>query len=115
MTKQRVSCFQFDDICVDPRNFKVLKADADIPLEPKTLLLLTFLIENRDRLVEKRELLDVIWKDVAVTENALTREIGKLRKSLGDDPKSSRYIKTVHTRGYRFIASVQVLDVEAED
>jgi TolB-like protein/DNA-binding winged helix-turn-helix (wHTH) protein len=114
MTKQRISSFTFDDVCVDLRNFKVLKAGTNLPLEPKTLLLLTFLIENRDRLVEKRELLDVIWKDVAVTENALTREIGKLRKSLGDDPKKSRYIQTVHTRGYRFIAEVRVVDGETE-
>ena len=115
MTNQRISCFRFDDIRVDPGNFKVFKADENLPLEPKTLLLLTFLLENRDRLVEKRELLDAIWKDVAVTENALTREIGKLRRSLGDDPKAAKYIQTVHTRGYRFIAAVQVLDAASAE
>jgi len=98
MTNQRASCFRFDDICVDLRNLKILKANEELTLEPKALVLLMFLIENRDRLVEKRELLDAIRKDVAVTENALTREIGKLRKCLGDDPKTSRYIQTVHTR-----------------
>jgi DNA-binding winged helix-turn-helix (wHTH) protein/TolB-like protein len=110
MTNQRTSRLQFDDICLDLRNFKILKADVELALEPKALLLLTYLIDNRDRLVEKRELLDAIWKDAAVTENALTREIGKLRRTLGDDPKTSKYIQTVHTRGYRFIAAVEVLD-----
>ena len=110
MTNQRATGFQFDDIRVEPRNFKILKADTALPLEPKTFLLLVFLIENRDRLVEKREILDAIWKDIAVTENALTREVGKLRKSLGDDPKAAKYIQTVHTRGYRFIAEVRTLD-----
>jgi TolB-like protein/DNA-binding winged helix-turn-helix (wHTH) protein/Flp pilus assembly protein TadD len=114
MTNQRVSCFQFDDFRVEPRNFKVFQADATLPLEPKTFQLLVFLIENRDRLVEKRELLDAIWKDIAVTENALTREVGKLRKSLGDDAKSAKYVQTVHTRGYRFIADVRTLDGASE-
>ena len=45
-----------------------------------------FLIENRGRLIEKDEILDAIWNGTHVTENALTREIGKLRKILGDDP-----------------------------
>ena len=106
MTNQRVSCLRFDDIRVEPHNFKVFKADSPLPLDPKTFLLLAYLIENRDRLVDKRELLDAIWKDVAVTENSLTREIGKLRRSLGDDPKTPKYIETVDTRGYRFIADV---------
>src|SRR5205807_5875789 len=77
-----------------------------ISLEPKALRLLLFLIENRDRLIEKEEILDTIWTGTHVTENALTREIGKLRKILGDDPKSPKYIETVHTRGYRFIAEL---------
>jgi DNA-binding winged helix-turn-helix (wHTH) protein/TolB-like protein len=110
MTNQDFSTIRFDDICVETRNFKVFKGGAAVALEPKTFLLLACLIENRDRLVEKRELLDTVWKDVAVTENALTREIGKLRRSLGDDPKTPKYIETVHTRGYRFIAPVENSD-----
>jgi DNA-binding winged helix-turn-helix (wHTH) protein/TolB-like protein/tetratricopeptide (TPR) repeat protein len=107
MTNQDSSIFRFDGFSVETRNFKLFKAEEAIPLEPKTFLLLAYLIQNRDRLVEKRELLDAVWKDVAVTENALTREIGKLRRSLGDDPKTPKYIETVHTRGYRFIGRVE--------
>src|SRR5579872_6850003 len=115
MTNHGVAWIQFDDIRVEPRNFKVLKAGAALELEPKTFLLLSYLIENRDRLVDKQELLDAIWKDVAVTENSLTREIGKLRRALGDDPKTPRYIETVHTRGYRFIASMRTVDDSSEE
>jgi DNA-binding winged helix-turn-helix (wHTH) protein len=60
---------------------------------------LLFLIENQGRLIEKSELLDAVWQDTHVTENALTREIAQLRRLLGDDPKAPRYIQTVHTRG----------------
>ncbi len=102
---KRLSCIHFDDFRVEPLNYKIFQADRALSLEPKAFQILMFLIENHDRVVEKRELLDAIWKDVVVTENALTREVGKLRsKALGDDPKSPKYIETVHTRGYRFIS-----------
>lgn len=100
--------FLFDDVRVEPQTFKILKAGSAVPLEPKAFNVLLFLIENRGRLIEKGEILDAIWKETNVTENALTREITKLRKALGDDPKAAKYIQTVHTRGYRFIAAVEV-------
>src|SRR6185503_10148250 len=106
MTARNSSVFLFADIRVEPHTFRAFKADQVISLEPKTLRLLIFLIENHDRLIEKEEILDAIWPGTHVTENALTREIGKLRKSLGDDPKAPQYIETVHTRGYRFIAEL---------
>jgi len=105
--------FLFDDVRVEPQTFKILKAGSAVPLEPKAFNVLLFLIENRGRLIEKGELLDAIWKETNVTENALTREITKLRKTLGDDPKAAKYIQTVHTRGYRFIAEVEVKNGQA--
>lgn len=106
MTLRNSSAFLFDDVRVEPATFRAFKAGQVIQLEPKTLRLLLFLIENRGRLIEKEEILDAIWPGTHVTENALTREIGKLRKTLGDDPKAPKYIQTVHTRGYRFIAEL---------
>ncbi|MEO6723827.1 MAG: winged helix-turn-helix domain-containing protein [Blastocatellia bacterium] len=100
--------FVFDDVRVDPHFARILKSGSEVPIEPKAFDLLIFLIENRGRLLEKGELLDAVWKDAIVTENALTREIGRLRKTLGDDPKAARYIQTVHSRGYRFIAEVGI-------
>src|SRR5580704_9784173 len=72
--------------------------------------LLLYLIENRNRLVRKQELLDKVWQDAMVTENALTRVIGLLRKALNDDSHVPRFIETVPTAGYRFIAKVTVLE-----
>ena len=48
----------------------------------------------------------IVWKDVAVTDNALTRLVTHIRKVLQDDPKTPQYIETIATRGYRFIAAV---------
>ena len=106
MTLRNSSAFLFDDIRVEPATFRAFKAGQAISLEPKALRLLLFLVENRDRLIEKEEILNTIWSGTYVTENALTREIAKLRKLLGDDPKAPKYIETVHTRGYRFIAEL---------
>lgn len=104
--------YQFDDVRVDLEKFEVRKADTRARLEPKAVEALVFLIENRGRLVEKKELLDAVWKDAFVTENAMTRVIAQLRKALGDDSKEAKYIETVPTRGYRFIADVQVTKSE---
>src|SRR5215204_1030892 len=96
----------FDDVRVEPAAFRVWKAGAAVPLEPKAFEVLLFLIQNRGRVVQKRELLDAVWRDTFVGENALTREIAQLRKALGEDARHARYIETVPTRGYRFIAEV---------
>ncbi len=102
--------YQFDDVRVDLRTVEVSKADGAVHLEPKAFEVLVYLIEHRERLIEKRELLDAVWKDAFVTENAMTRVIAQLRKALGDDSKEAKYIGTAPTRGYRFIADVELRD-----
>jgi Tol biopolymer transport system component len=69
---------------------------------------LRFLITHRDRLVTKEELLDGVWRATFVTPNALTRAVAQLRKALGDDADTPRYVETVARRGYRFIAPVVI-------
>lgn len=101
-------CYRFDDVQIDLRSFRVLKAGKVVQVEPKVLDVLVFLVENRGRLVEKRSLIDAVWNEAFVTENVLSRAIAQLRKALGDDAKVARYIETVPTRGYRFIGDVVV-------
>ena len=98
--------FRFDRFQADDTAFRLTAEGAPIPLEPKTLRLLLYLIQNRGRLVRKQELLDAVWQDSAVSENSLTRSIGLLRKTLDDDSHEPRFIETVPTAGYRFIAQV---------
>jgi Tol biopolymer transport system component/DNA-binding winged helix-turn-helix (wHTH) protein len=97
---------EFGEITVDLRRVEVRRAGAPVALEPKAFDVLRHLIENRDRLVGKDELLEVVWKDTFVTPNVLTRAVAQLRKALGDDAFEARYIETVARRGYRFIAPV---------
>jgi Tol biopolymer transport system component/DNA-binding winged helix-turn-helix (wHTH) protein len=106
VTTERPQSFSFDDVRVEPAAFRLWKAGRPVAVEPKALEVLIFLIENRGRVVQKSELLDAVWKGAFVTENALTREIALLRKALGEEARRAKYIETVPTRGYRFIAEV---------
>lgn len=107
--------YRFDDVRVEEREFRVFKNGEAILLEPKAFAVLVFLIENRGRLVTKDELLDAAWKDSFVTPNVLTRIVAQLRRALGDESNNSRYIETVPTHGYRFIAEVETVEAETTD
>jgi Tol biopolymer transport system component/DNA-binding winged helix-turn-helix (wHTH) protein len=98
--------YEFGDVTVDLRRMAVLRNGAPVSVEPKAFDVLRFLIEHRDRVVTKDELLDVVWKDTFVTPNVLTRAVAQLRKALGDAAFEARYVETVAKRGYRFIAVV---------
>ncbi len=99
--------YRFDDAEIDLQSFRLSKAEKVVPVEPKALNLLIFLVRNRGRLVERQELIDAVWGDAFVTDHVLNRAIGQLRKGLADDAKDPRYIETVPTLGYRFISQVE--------
>jgi TolB-like protein/DNA-binding winged helix-turn-helix (wHTH) protein len=99
--------FHFDDVEVREREFSLTKAGKELSIEPKAFRTLLFLLHNPQKLITKDELLNAIWGDTAVTESSLTRCISLLRSVLGDDIRSPRYIETVPTVGYRFVAPVE--------
>ena len=76
-------------------------------VRPKTFDLLIYLLNARDRLVAKEELLSHIWEDATVTENSLAQCIAELRRVLGDDSRNPRFLRTVPKSGYQFIAPVE--------
>src|SRR5215213_2545061 len=98
--------YSFGTTCVDASRMAVTRDGIAVPLEPKAMNVLLYLLAHRDRLVTKDELLEAVWKDTFVTPNALTRAIAQVRKALGDDAHEARVIETVSRRGYRIIAAV---------
>ena len=102
------ACYRFDDVVIDVQNLQLTVGGEIRPLEPKVFRLLQFLAENHGRVVSKEEILRAVWEGTFVTDNALTRAITQIRKALNDDPKQPRYIETVPTVGYRFIAEPSV-------
>ena len=104
---ERLEIWSFGDIVADPNRLEVRREGQIIELEPKALRVLFYLLENRDRVVSKEELFQNVWAGTAVTDNALTRVIAQVRKQLGDDARSPRYIQTAASAGYRFIAVIR--------
>src|SRR5215475_972015 len=98
--------YRFGPYELDAGTFKLRKDGETLPVEPKGIDLLRLLLDRAPRVVEKHEIFAIVWKDVAVSDNALTRLVTHVRKVLGDDPKSPRFVETIATRGYRFIAEV---------
>ncbi len=98
--------YRFDDFQVDPEMWSLFRNGKEIHLEPVVLELLIYLISHRDRLVSRQELMDTVWGDTVISESALSKAVARLRKALGDDSVTHRYLETVHSRGYRFVADI---------
>src|SRR4051812_45953386 len=104
-----VASYRFGPFTVDASSYRLLRGADVIPLSPKIIDLLLYLVARQSALVGKDELFTALWPDVAVTDNALTQAVSELRQALGDDPAKPTYIQTVARRGYRFISPVQSL------
>jgi predicted ATPase len=99
--------FQFGDFSLDEEQVVLTGPDGPIHVEPQVFDLLRHLIVNHERVVSKHELLDSIWGHRFVTESTLTSRVKAARRAVGDDGKAQQVIKTVHARGYRFVADVR--------
>lgn len=86
-----------------------LRADGAVrPLEPQVFALLVLLVENRERLVTRDEIVEKVWDGRVVSDSAVASRIKSARHALGDDGKAQRYIRTLHRRGFRFVQDVRM-------
>ena len=97
---------RFGDCELDLGRFELRRAGEVVALEPRAMQILIELIERRDQVVTKTELLDSVWGDRFVSESALTTQIKALRRAVGDTGREQSVLRTVHGRGYMFIAQV---------
>jgi TolB-like protein/DNA-binding winged helix-turn-helix (wHTH) protein/Tfp pilus assembly protein PilF len=107
--------FEFGPFSLDTGKRLLLRNGATVPLAPKVLDTLLVLVENRDRVLTKDELLDQVWGGASVEEGGLTRNVSILRKTLGETPDDHRFIVTVPGRGYQFVAVVNVTNGPVSD
>jgi Tol biopolymer transport system component/DNA-binding winged helix-turn-helix (wHTH) protein len=98
------SRFQWDDFVLDLDSYRLQRAGRPLSLEPKAFNLLALMVQRPGHLFTKQELFDELWAGTAVTDHALTRVVAQLRRVLGDEAREARYIETVPTRGYRWVA-----------
>lgn len=91
---------------LDTALFELRRRGQAVPLEPQAFDVLAYLVAHRDRVVPKEELMDAVWGGRFVSEAAVTSRIKQARRAVGDDGQAQRVIRTVHGRGYRFVAPV---------
>ena len=97
---------RFGQIELDLDAFEVRRKGQRVHVEPQVFEVVRYLVEHRDRMVPKEELLEQVWGTRFVSESALTSRIKAARRALDDDGREQRVIRTVHGRGYRFVAPV---------
>jgi DNA-binding winged helix-turn-helix (wHTH) protein len=98
--------FEIGAYTIDTSRYAIRRGDEPVAVEPQVFDLLMLLIRERDRLVTKDEIFEIIWKGRAVSDAALSSRVKAARKALGDDGKSQRLIRTLHGRGFQFIGAV---------
>jgi DNA-binding winged helix-turn-helix (wHTH) protein len=96
--------FRFGPFVVSPAHRTLRREWNDVPLIPRYFDLLVLLLSERHRVVGRQEIFDRVWTDVVVSDGALSQAIRTIRRSLGDDPRAPRFIRTVSRHGYQFVS-----------
>ena len=107
--------YRWDDFSLDVAGHQLTGPNGAVHLEPQAFDVLALLVERRERVVPKAEILDLVWGDQFVSESALTTRIKQVRRSLGDDGRTQRYVRNVHGRGYQFVGDVAVSQTDLPD
>ena len=99
--------YEFGPFVLDTIQHALLREGNPVTLTPKTYDTLLVLVQNSGRMLSKEELMEALWPDSFVEESNLTQQVSMMRRALGDSPGDPRYVVTVPSRGYRFIAQVR--------
>ena len=83
--------YRFGTFLVDREGFQLYRDRRKIHLEPMVFKLLVYLIDNRDRLILRQELIDSVWRDKVISDSALDKAVARLRSALNDNAARPRY------------------------
>jgi TolB-like protein len=100
--------YSFGAFRLDAAACELRSGDERVPLEPQVLALLRLLLDNRDRLVGKDEIVEKVWRGRIVSDAAISSRVKSLRQALGDDGAAQKLVRTVPKLGFRFVAEVEV-------
>ena len=102
--------YRFEKFIIDTQRRELRRGAEPIPLEPKAFDLLVYLIEKREHVVSKDDLLASLWDGRIVSESALSTRINAVRVAIGDSGQEQRLIKTLPRVGVRFVGDVREED-----
>jgi TolB-like protein/DNA-binding winged helix-turn-helix (wHTH) protein len=106
--------YRFSQFEIDSSRHELRRAGEFVHLEPQVFDLIVHLVRNRDRIVSKDELIETIWNGRVISEAALSSRINGARRALDDNGNDQNFIKTLHKRGFRFVADVQEIDANSK-
>jgi len=98
--------YRFGSFELDLAKVELRESGAARPVEPQVFALIALLVENRERMVSRDELIEKVWDGRVVSDSAVASRIKSARQVLGDDGQSQRLIRTIHGQGFRFIGEV---------
>jgi TolB-like protein len=99
--------YQFGPFELDLATLELRANGAAVHVEPQVFGLLALLVGNRERAVSKDEIIEKVWDGRVVSDAAVASRVKSARQALGDDGKAQHFIKTIHGRGYRFVAEAR--------
>src|SRR5689334_3458702 len=99
--------YRSNDFSIDTDRRELCRGGMLQPVEPQVFDLLEYLIRNRDRVIGRDELYKAIWRDRIVSDSLLTSRISVARSAIGDNGKDQRLIRTLRTKGLRFVGVVR--------
>ena len=105
--------FLFQDHLLDTDRRELSREQVPVSVEPQVFDLVVHLMENRDRVVSKNELIDKIWHGRSVSESTLTSRINAARKAIGDSGANQTLIRTIARKGFRFVGDVETKSAAA--
>jgi DNA-binding winged helix-turn-helix (wHTH) protein len=99
--------FEFADCVLDTDRRELTRGSQRVAVRPQVFDLLVHLVRNRERVVSKEELLEVVWAGRIVSESTLTSQINAVRKAVGDNGEEQKLIRTIARKGFRFVGQVR--------
>jgi TolB-like protein/Tfp pilus assembly protein PilF len=99
--------YRFENFVLDVGRRELLNGTTLVAVEPQVFDLISYLVQNRERVVSKDDLIEHVWNGRVVSESTLTSRITSARQTLGDDGENQRLIRTVSRKGLRFVAEVR--------
>lgn len=98
--------YRFGDYSLDTTGFELRSNDEVVPVEPQVFSVLMYLVENRARVVSRDDLISSVWGGRIISDAALSSRISAVRQAVGDTGEAQQIVKTIRSRGFRFMADV---------
>lgn len=98
--------YVFDGFTLDVARVELTNGTGPVAIEPQVFELLALLVASRDRVVTRDEILERVWRGRIVSDTAISSRVKAARRAIGDDGAAQRLIRTIHGRGFRFVAEV---------